>query len=261
MASLITLTSDFGTRDGFVAQMKGVILGINSEVKLVDVAHDIEPFSILEGALVVKGLATYYPPGSIHVAVVDPGVGGQRRAIAIEADGQYFVGPDNGIFSLVLGHLGNWKIREVKSSEYTLPDPHPTFHGRDIFAPCAACLSIGKSFDSVGPVVTDPVVLPIPNATGAEDGIIGEVMHVDRYGSLMSNIEARMLVHPVKSVFAGKAEIDGVKFFFGEVEQGMPLALVNSFGYLEIAVNRGNASETLGMGKGDRIEVRWAWKE
>ncbi len=256
--SPITLTTDFGTQDGYVAQMKGVIIGINPDARILDVTHGIRPFSIMEAALVLKGLAPHFPEGAIHVAVVDPGVGGGRRGVALRADKRFFVGPDNGLFSLVIPDDQPWEMREITNPDYTLPNPHPTFHGRDIFAPVAAHLSEGKPFEDVGPLVHDPRRLPVPEVKRMAHGLEGEVIYLDRFGNLTTNIEASMLDRPVKSVVLGIVEIHGISTFFCQGEEGKPLALVNSFGYLEIAVNRGDASEVLGIDKGRTVRVLWA---
>ncbi len=252
---VITLTTDFGTRDGFVAQMKGVLLSINPRVRIVDVTHHIEPFSILEGALVLRSLSAYFPPQTIHLGVVDPGVGGKRRAVVLAAGEQFYVGPDNGLFSLVFRSHPLWKIREIRSKDYMLPDPHPTFHGRDLFAPTAAYLSAGKPFESVGPEVNDPILLPVPEVKRTAEGLDGEVIYVDRFGNLTTNIETQMLDRPVARVQIGGVEIDGLSFFYDQVPEGSPLAVVNSFGYLEIGVNRGDAARYLGIGKGEKVLV------
>jgi S-adenosyl-L-methionine hydrolase (adenosine-forming) len=256
--SLITLTTDFGTRDGFVGQMKGVILAINPHCGLIDVTHDIESYAILHCALVLKGISRYFPLGTVHVAVVDPGVGTNRRGVALRAGGQVYVGPDNGLFTLVLGSEVEWQMRHIENSDYMLPDPHPTFHGRDVFAPVAAHLSLGKSFESLGAHVIDPVVLSIPQIRHTQRGIEGEVIYIDRFGNLMTNIEARRLTGKIDSITVGNAQIGGLSRFFAEVPAGEPLALINSFGYLEIAVNRGDTSAQFGLGRGASVEVRWS---
>lgn len=258
LTPLITLTTDFGTRDSFVAQMKGVILGINPEAVLIDVTHDIHPFSVMEGALVLKGVAPYFPSGTIHVAVVDPGVGGQRRGLALHCAGRYYVGPDNGLFSLVLSGGTPFEVRRIENPEYLLADPSPTFHGRDLFAPVAAHLSLGARLDTVGSLVDDPVMLSIPAVKESSSGIEGEVIHVDRFGNLVSNIEASMLDRPVEKVSVGTVEISGISRFFSQVPIGERLALINSFGYLEIAVNQGDASRLLDIGPGGQVTVLWA---
>jgi len=257
LTSIITLTTDFGVRDGFVAQMKGVILGINPRAKLIDVTHEIAPFSVLEGALVLKDLSRYFPRGTIHVGVVDPGVGGERRGIVVRSEDHVYVGPDNGLFSLVLSGSKSWEVREIANPDYTLPRPHPTFHGRDVFAPVAAHLSLGELFDDVGNLIDDPVLVAMPAINRTDSGIEGEVIHIDRFGNLVSNVEAAVLDRPVHVVRTGNVEIKGISRFFGEAEKGRALALINSFGYLEVAVNGGDASRLLGIEIGERIEVLW----
>ncbi len=257
-APLITLTTDFGTRDGFVAQMKGVILGINPRARLIDVTHDIEPFSVLEGALVLKGISSHFPSGTIHVAVVDPGVGSKRRGIVLCTEDQTYVGPDNGLFSLIMSDNRACIMREIQNPDYMLPEPHPTFHGRDIFAPVAAHLSAGKPFEEVGPLVHDPIMLSIPPVKENAEGLEGAVIYVDRFGNLTSNIDKAMLNKIVGTVCVGNVTIQGLSRFFGEVPEGEAMALINSFGLLEIAVNQGNAAQVLGIGKGEPVRVFWA---
>lgn len=258
MSSLITLTTDFGTRDGYVAQMKGVILGINPEARLIDVTHDIESFDVMGAALVLKGLSEYFPEGTTHLAVVDPGVGSNRRGIVMRLDERFYVGPDNGLFSLVFARSRSKEVREISNSNLVLPEPHPTFHGRDMFAPVAAHLSLGIALDSVGPVIEDPVMFSVPEPIETENGIEGEVIHIDRFGNLTTNIEAGMLSRPLASVEIAGRKIKGVKKFFSEVPAGSPVALINSFGFLEIAVNLGNASLDLGVQKSSRVKVNWS---
>jgi S-adenosyl-L-methionine hydrolase (adenosine-forming) len=258
MSPLITLTTDFGTRDGYVAQMKGIILGINPDARLIDVTHDIESFDIMEATLVVKGLSEYFPEGTVHIAVVDPGVGSKRRGIVMRLDGRFYVGPDNGLFSFVFTRSHTREVREISNSNLFLQRPHPTFHGRDVFAPTAAHLSLGIAFDAVGPVVEDAVMLSIPEPIQSEHGIEGEIIHVDRFGNLTSNIEFGMLHRSVDSIQIGGLEIKGIKRFFSEVPTDTPIAVINSFGFLEIAVNLGNASVRLGVQKDSRVRVKWS---
>jgi S-adenosyl-L-methionine hydrolase (adenosine-forming) len=258
MSSLITLTTDFGTRDGYVAQMKGVILGINPKARLIDVTHDVVPFDVMGAALVLKGLSEYFPAGTTHVAVVDPGVGSNRRGIVMRLDGRSYVGPDNGLFSWVFQRSRSREVREISNPNLLLPKPHPTFHGRDVFAPVAAHLSLGIAFQDVGHVIEDPVMLNIPKPVQTETGIEGEIICIDRFGNLTSNIEAGILSRPVDSVQIAGRKMKGIKRYFSEVPAGSPVALINSFGFLEIAVNLGNASLDLGVQKGSQLTVAWA---
>lgn len=257
LEALIAITTDFGTRDGFVAQMKGVILGINPAARILDVTHDIAPFSVVEGALVLKGVAAHLPSGTIHLAVVDPGVGSRRRGIVMRSGDSVFVGPDNGLFSLV--NLDeSWEVREIVNHRYLRPNPHPTFHGRDVFAPVAGHLSLGAEFETVGPQLTDPVMLEIKPAVRSRGGIEGEIIHVDRFGNLCSNIEADMIDRHVRSVTVASRQVLAFGDFFSQVEAGQPIALINSFGFLEVAINRGNASREFGVGRGAAVQVSWA---
>lgn len=256
MTPTITLTTDFGTRDGFVAQMKGVIIAICPPARVVDVTHDVEPFSVRQAALVVKAVSSYFPRGTIHVAVVDPGVGSTRRGLVLRRKERIFIGPDNGIFSLLTPTTGSWEMREIQNPKYMLPDPHPTFHGRDVFAPVAAHLARERPFNEVGPLVDDPVTISIPTPTESEAGIDGEIIYVDRFGNLTTNIEASMLTGQVDTVTLKETPITGLNRHFAEVPAGQPVALINSFGYLEIAVNQGNARETFHAGMGDRVRVQ-----
>jgi S-adenosyl-L-methionine hydrolase (adenosine-forming) len=257
MPPIITLTSDFGTRDGFTAQMKGVILGINPAAHVLDVTHEIVPFAVLEGALVLKGISRYFPPRTVHVGVVDPGVGGSRRGIAVRAGDSFYVGPDNGLFTFVVSADPQCEIRELQDRRYFLEKPHPTFHGRDIFAPVAAHLTLGVPFDSLGPTIQDPVTLPVPPVRATPFGLEGQVIYIDRFGNLTSNIDASLLVRPVRAVEVGDVRILGISQYFGQVSEGQTLSLINSFGYIEIAMNRENAFEQLGFRKGDRVRIEW----
>ncbi len=257
MPRIVTLTTDFGTRDGFAAQMKGTILGINPGACVIDVTHEIEPFAVMECALVIRGISRHFPPQTVHIAVVDPGVGGSRRGIAILSNGRFYVGPDNGLFSFLVSEGTSHEIREIQNEQYFLPNPHPTFHGRDIFAPAAAHLSMGAPLESFGLIVRHPVTLSLPQVRPISHGVEGEVIYVDRFGNLTSNVDASLLARPVTAVDVADLRIQGLSRFFSEVPEGKALALINSFGFLEIAVNRGNASEELGIGPGDPVKVEW----
>jgi S-adenosylmethionine hydrolase len=235
-----------------------VILTINPGVRIVDVTHDIEAYSILEGALVVRGISRYYPRGTIHVAVVDPGVGGSRRAAVMSSGGCMYVGPDNGLFALAATNDEKWEMREISNPEFTFRQPHPTFHGRDLFAPAAAHLSRGKPFADVGPLIRHPATSPLPGVIHTSQGLEAQVIHVDSFGNLMTNVETTMLDRQVATVTMGDVKIGGISRFFGEVDEGRPLALINSLGFLEIAVNLGNAARDLGIGPGAHVRIGWA---
>jgi S-adenosylmethionine hydrolase len=219
--------------------------------------HDIAPFAIREAALVVKGISSYFPPGVIHLSVVDPGVGGARRPIAVKTEKSLFVGPDNGLFSYILTSSAPWQAREITNEALLMPDPHPTFHGRDIFAPVSAFLSAGAEFESIGPILDDPIVLPCPAPQETSSGVLGEVIYIDRFGNATTNIESGMLGHAVGEVQVGHTRILGLSRCFADARVGMPLALINSFGFLEIAINGGCAAEELDIKVGDYVNVSW----
>ncbi len=169
-----------------------------------------------------------------------------------------FVGPDNGLFSYILTSAGPWEAREITNDALLMPNPHPTFHGRDVFAPVSAFLSAGKEFESVGPVLEDPIVLPCPEPQETSSGILGEVIYIDRFGNATTNIESGMLSHAVGEVQVGQTRVSGLSRCFAEAPVGIPLALVNSFGFLEIAINGGHAAEELDIKVGDYVNVSWA---
>ncbi len=255
MNRIITLTTDFGALDSYVGQIKGVILNINRAVVFVDITHDIAPFSILEASFVIEGFYKYFPSGSMHLAVVDPGVGTLRRALAIRTKDHTFIGPDNGIFSMVLKREPACEIREISNASVISGNPYPTFHGRDIFAPAAAWLAQGMAFEQIGLLVSDPVLIATPAPREIANGIEGEIIHVDRFGNLSTNIRREDITGAVAEVKVGDIAIHGLRKSFAESPLGAPLALINSFGYLEIAVNSKAANETLGLGPGMRARV------
>lgn len=255
MNSIITLTTDFGSKDGYVAQMKGVILGIHSTVTLVDVTHEITPFHVLEAALVLKGIAPYFPWGTVHVGVVDPGVGTERRAIVAYTDGQFYVGPDNGIFSLVLGTKTKYRIHQIVKPSLMLPKVHSTFHGRDIFAPAAARMAQGFPIEEVGPVVSDPVLLNVPSPTIQNSEMKGQVIHVDRFGNLFTNIRSTELKGSIATMSIAGMDIPVFGRCFGDGHPGQLMGIINSFGYLEIAINGENASAKMNLGIGSSISI------
>ncbi|PYM36464.1 MAG: hypothetical protein DME17_10090, partial [Candidatus Rokuibacteriota bacterium] len=187
MRGIITLTTDFGRRDPWVGAMKGVILAVTRDVDLVDLTHEIAPHDVLEGALALEAAAPFFPAGTVHLAVVDPGVGGARRALVVARDEQRFVGPDNGLFTPFLLTAG-WRAFELSASEFRLPVASRTFHGRDVFAPAAAHLALGIPPERFGVAVTDPVRLPWPASRAVADGVAGEVVHVDWFGNLVTSI-------------------------------------------------------------------------
>ncbi|MBI2861612.1 MAG: SAM-dependent chlorinase/fluorinase [Chloroflexi bacterium] len=252
---VITLTTDFGLRDPYVGQMKGVILSINPEAVIVDLCHDIPSQDVQEGAFVLGTSFRHFPPGTIHVAVVDPGVGTSRRAMAVEAAGMAFLAPDNGLLSWVLAQEATWRAVSLSNPKYWRPTVSRTFHGRDIFAPVAAYLSLGVSMDDLGEPVADPVLLPMPTAARTEEGgLIGHVIHVDRFGNIITDIAAEDLPEGALTIEVAGQLIEGLAGSYAEAT-GL-LALIGSSDHLEIAWSEGSAAARLGIGRGAKVIVR-----
>ena len=257
-ARVITLTTDFGTRDGYVGVMKGVILGINPRVQLVDLSHEIAPQDIWEGAFVLAASYRYFHPGTVHLVVVDPGVGGERKAIAVEAGDWLFVGPDNGVFGLIYLREQVHRVVEIANPRFFLPQVSHTFHGRDIFAPVAAHLSLGVPVTELGPELNSCQGLNFPEPQVEGDRIEAQVVHVDRFGNLITNLPREFLGDlggKAIKVLAGGQVISGLSRSYAEAGEGELLALFDSSDLLEIAQNGGSAHRALGLGRGDRVEV------
>jgi S-adenosylmethionine hydrolase len=258
-APVITLTTDFGLRDPFVGIMKGVILGICREVQVVDLTHEVAPHDVLEGALALESAWRFFPPGSVHLAVVDPGVGSGRRALAIEAGGHYFVGPDNGLFTFALV-ADRWSAVSVEAPGYRLPEVSRTFHGRDIFAPAAAHLALGVPLRHLGPQIRDPIRLALPRSRRAGDEIVGEVIGSDRFGNLLTSVTAEGVGQlaacgDVVVELAGR-ELGALAGSYQAGAPGIPRAIMGSGGRLEVFVRNASARAVLGVGPGTPVKVR-----
>ncbi|HEU4631725.1 MAG TPA: SAM-dependent chlorinase/fluorinase [Gemmatimonadaceae bacterium] len=246
MSPLVTLLTDFGTADGYVAEMKGVLLTLAPQVRLVDASHELPPQDVEYARLALARYWRRFPVGTIHVVVVDPGVGSARRAIAVASDGRLLVGPDNGVLSPALLLPG---ARAV-----TLPTPagaSATFHGRDLFAPAAARLAAGATLEALGDPCDDPIVRRTPEAHRLDDGaVLGEVIAVDRFGNLITNL---------LTTRGGTVEIAGerlaVRRTYADVAPGALLALVGSSGLLEVALREGSAARRLGVGRGAAVRL------
>jgi len=254
--SIITLTTDFGTADGYVGAVKGVILSLASGVTLVDITHDVPRHDVRFGAQVLAAAAPHFPPGTIHLAVVDPGVGGARRGVALQTRGATFVGPDNGLFTPFLG-------QRMACVALTNPDTHrqptsSTFHGRDIFGPVAAHLANGAPLSDLGPEVFDPVALPTSRPRRLPDGrLLAEVVHVDRFGNLVTNLTTETMEGQASRVRVAGHNLS-VGSTYADVAPGELLALVGSDGHLEIAARDGSAAERLDAGIGTPVEIEGA---
>jgi len=253
--ALITLTTDFGIGSSYVAEVKGEILSIAPQVTIVDITHAVAPQSVMQGAIVLKQTTSVFPDGTIHVAVVDPGVGTKRSILLVYVNGQYFVGPDNGLLSLVVGAAA--KIREVDRPEFWRPNISPTFHGRDIMGPVAAHLANGVSPSRLSSAFTkQPVALTLPQPTVENNAIDGEVVYIDSFGNLITNISTasvRQVTGPIRIEFKGRS-VDFVSTY-AEATRGATIALIGSSGWLEIAISSGNARETLKAETADPVRV------
>jgi len=256
-SGIITLTTDFGLSDPYVAMMKGVILSINPSAKLVDVTHQIGTGSISQAALLLRETFPYFPEGTVHLAVVDPGVGSDRRLLALQAGAHFFVGPDNGLFWPLFRDFEGAQAVRLTRSRYFLPGITQTFHGREIFAPVAAHLSLGLSLESLGPTVRDLTTLNIPQPYVKEGVLCGQIIRVDNFGNLVTNISARELTDFLESapprIEAGKLVIRKLSRIYADCEEGEPLALINSSNLLELAVKLGRASEYIGLRDGEIV--------
>jgi len=259
VAGIVTLTTDFGLRDAYVAEMKGVMLGIartaGQSLQLVDVTHDVERHDITEGALALEAAAPFFPPGTVHLAVVDPSVGTARRGLALAAAGHLLVGPDNGLFTPFLATAG-WRAFEIAEADYRLPLVSRTFHGRDLFAPAAAHLAFGLDPARLGPPVSDPVLLAWPEVRAVAGAVAGAVVHTDRFGNLITSIRARSvnLVAAGVVIRVGGREVPLVGTY-ADLPVGRPGALVGSGGRLEIAVREGSAVAVLRARRGTPVVV------
>tara|TARA_Y100001935_G_scaffold239088_1_gene226316 strand:- start:45436 stop:46224 length:789 start_codon:yes stop_codon:yes gene_type:complete len=258
MSQIITLTTDFGQQDHYVSAMKAVMLGIAPDARFVDVSHEIPPQDIMAGAWVIRNSAFLYPKGTVHLVVVDPGVGTDRNPIVVEMDGQYFVGPDNGIFSILYDQYP-YKAFKLNKPEYWRDIRSRTFHGRDIFAPVAAHLSTGVAPEKLGDPVSDLVTYHWAVPIGDKDGLQGWIIHIDRFGNLITNISESLLEETAGRrkvrVYIGNTIIDHMVNTFGDVEPGEPAAFIGSSGMLEIGINKGNAARMLSVDKGAQISL------
>jgi S-adenosyl-L-methionine hydrolase (adenosine-forming) len=257
---IITLLTDFGLKDGYVGVMKGVIWSISPAAQIADLSHAISPQNVLQGALVLERTAGYFPAGTIHIAVVDPGVGTARRPIAVRLGEHTFVGPDNGLFSLVIAkaqaaHLPVSMVH-LDRPEFWLAQVSRVFHGRDIFAPTGAHLANGVPLGSLGTPITDPVRLALPRPQPTADGWVGNVIDIDAFGNLQTNLLAEHLQGLEQvTVQVNHAVIKGLSQTFGDRPAGELAALIDSSGYLSIAVVNGSAANDLPAAVGNTVKV------
>lgn len=262
-SGIITVTTDFGETDPYVAMMKGVILCINPDARIVDITHQVPAGSIHDGASIIKEAYKYFPSGTVHVGVVDPGVGGKRRPIAVLADNYFFVGPDNGLFWPVMETQGHRDVIHLTEKRYWMHTISPTFHGRDIFAPVAAHLSLGVSPFLLGEKFDDPSTLASPLPSRNNSDLVGETIRVDHFGNIITNITREhlgpFLTSKGLTIKIGSLVLQKISTTYTDVPEGQPLALIGSSGHLEIAVNMGRATDYLGKecAIGTKVTVRF----
>ncbi|MBN1120267.1 MAG: SAM-dependent chlorinase/fluorinase [Anaerolineae bacterium] len=275
---IITLLTDFGERDGYVGTMKGVIVGIVPHARLIDISHQVDPQDVRQAASILAEAYAYFPAHTVHLVVVDPGVGSDRRPVALKTPGGTFVAPDNGVLTLVRRREPAASACVLNNPDYWLPEPSRTFHGRDIFSPVAAHLASGVPLDELGTPVTDLVELPLAEPVIASGSIRGEVFRIDHFGNILTNITDLRWVddhtaacyptglgsdpgEPVyfdarsARVTCGPHTINGLSQTYSQVSIGQVLSLIGSSGELEISINQGNAQEKLRVGVGDLVTI------
>jgi S-adenosylmethionine hydrolase len=260
MRPVIALLSDFGTRDHYAGTMKGVMLNICPDVTLVDITHEVPPHDVLDGALQLAAAARYFPAGTIFLAVVDPGVGSSRRGIAAEAGDYKFVGPDNGVLTAVLREWTPKKIVELTERRYARPTVSRTFEGRDRFAPAAGWLAKGIQLTALGRPAPDFHKLDIPQPQATDGDLAGEVLRIDRFGNLVTNIDRKTFEGAARSgtmqVTAGGHTVGRLVATYADIQPGEICALFGSTDHLELAANSESAAERLGLARGAAIEVK-----
>jgi S-adenosyl-L-methionine hydrolase (adenosine-forming) len=255
---LITLTTDFGLQDSFVGIMKGVIAGINPQAQIIDLTHGLIAQDVMAGALTLRHAIAYFPRGTIHVAIVDPGVGSARRPVLIECDGRYLIGPDNGLLSLAVGDKTPSYIVQLSNPAYHLEPVSATFHGRDIFAPAAAHLSLGVPVNAFGEKLETFQRLALPKIVRKANEIVGEIIYIDNFGNLFTNIQEHDLTRLPGTQFAvalGAVRVGGLAPNYAAAKEGDFLAVINSWGLLEIAVYRGDAQQLSGARIGTIVKL------
>ncbi len=260
--SVITLLTDFGDRDHFVASMKGVILGINPQARIVDLSHAIAPHQIEDAAYLLKASYKYFPDGTVHVAVVDPGVGSLRRPLLVTTSRHFFIAPDNGLLSYIYQEETGIEVRQIENRQYRLDSEGATFDGRDLFAPAAAWLTKGQQAGSFGKLIHDPVRLPVVEPSWQGSVLIGRIAYVDRFGNLISNftpfhikdVQGRSRKSEVR-IRLGGITIEGLVRSYSQGDPAVPHALINSNGQVEVFLREGSAAERLNIGRGERVDL------
>ena len=259
-SQIISFTTDFGLRDPYVAEMKAVILNISSNARIVDITHQIEKFNIRMGAYTLAAASPYFPKGTIHVAVIDPGVGTKREAILVQTKQGYFIGPGNGVLAFAAKSQGIRHIHRIENPKFMLSEISNTFHGRDIFAPVAAHLATGISPSEFGPEIHRIVVPRFAKITKRKRMLTGEVIHIDGFGNIITNVREKDL-EPISAEAMVSLKLKNMRLklkfckAYSEVGAQKPLAVIGSHNFLEISINRGNAAKTLKTKVGDKVAI------
>ncbi|MDH7517251.1 MAG: S-adenosyl-l-methionine hydroxide adenosyltransferase family protein [Candidatus Thermoplasmatota archaeon] len=257
---IITLLTDFGSKDGYVAQIKGVISFI-TDARIIDITHDVTPHNIREAAFILRNTSPYYPIGTVHLAVVDPGVGTDRKGLIITTKSQILIGPDNGVLIPAAKFLGDLTVYEIKNNEYMLKNVSNTFHGRDIFAPIAAHIVNGVSFDKLGDKTKNFVDLDFGETCMSKKDITGKVVYLDHFGNIITNIDGTSVKEvldynkKIKLSINNKPREAVFVKSYGFTKKGQLLATIGSSNYLEISINQGNAAQKLNAKPDDKIKI------
>ncbi|HEX7483313.1 MAG TPA: SAM-dependent chlorinase/fluorinase [Candidatus Bathyarchaeia archaeon] len=254
---MITLTSDFGLKDPYVAEMKGVILTINPTAIIIDITHNVEKFNIRMGAFMLASAAPYFPKSTVHLAVVDPTVGTDRRAILVQTKLGFFVGPDNGVLMLAAKNQGIEHIYELTNPKFMMPNVSSTFHGRDIFAPAAAYVDKCRILSEFGPEIANVIIPEFTSLKSSNKTLIGEILHIDDFGNIITNISQKEM-RQTKTVNVKLRKLTlNVSFgkTYAQTKTREAIALMGSHGFLEIALNQANAAQKYGVKAGDKVEV------
>lgn len=258
--NVISLITDFGLNDNFVGVIKAVILKINPYAQIVDICHEVKPQDIQEAAFLLKSSFKFFPLGTVHLVVVDPGVGSQRKKIIVKTKNYYFVAPDNGVLSLALKDKPPTEIFEITNPKYFLKPTSDTFHGRDIFSPVAAYLSKGEDISKFGKRIKSYQELYLPEVKITPKILTGEIIYIDRFGNLISNIDKHLLRNFIRDkkfrISIKNKTLDRISNSYSKGAKLKPVALIDSFNYLEIAINCGSAHDYLKVNKGEKIIIK-----
>jgi S-adenosylmethionine hydrolase len=261
-ANIVTLTTDFGSADHFVGTMRGVILGVNPAAQVVDLCNAVNSFDVLDGAMTVAQAYRYFPADSVHLVVVDPGVGSSRRPILVTTARHYFIAPDNGVLSLVMEQEERISVRHITAEHYFLRPLSNTFHGRDIFAPCAGWLSRGVEVEKFGDEITDYVRFSLPKPKHIGNSMKGVVLKADKFGNLITNFTAAnapalFAEDTSVKIAVGQSTVAGIHSSYAQGQPGELFAVINSMGFLEIASNRAAAAQLAQAGRGTEVIVEF----